>query len=491
MGAPQLQPIAPAEKGDAPQPVREAPQIVLARTPGSHWLTAGLPPAWPTRQAVTDNMAAPTAVHSTGPLDAPALLVRWGSGEGPEGSRLTLNTRESIAVALDPERVQQVWAAARVRTLPPEVHPAEVRRRLRVDIFDGRVLAMHLRGRGGALVPMAWDASREGTLTAWHAMRALHALRLDFGAVWIGIYGYRTYALAVEPAPALTRPIAAAYAGALRGLEESGRWWPGDTPQPLNSVILGADPEFVLRERSTGQMLAASDFFPRFGVVGCDRQIIDRVSHALALVELRPAPSASPAELTQHIRQALVLAARRMPGPDVEWLAGSRPFPRFAIGGHIHMSGLSLSRHLLVALDNYLALPVMMLERAATARLRRRRYGFLGDVRLKEHGGFEYRTLPSWLVSPALTQAVLSLAKLVATHHTYLNGDWLAGPTRQEAFHTCDKDPFYDLMPGLWRDLEALPGYAEFEPDLTLLRGMVERRQRWNEHVNIRDTWRV
>ncbi len=465
----------------AAKAVRQAPQVTLARRPGTHWLAANLPSAW--RTCYEDDSEAPAA--------PPALLVRWGSVEGPEGSSLTLNPRERLQAVLGPEQVQHAWASARVRSLPPEVAPAQVRRRLRVDLFNGQVLAVHLRGRGGKLQPLNWNASREGMLVAWHAMRAMHALRLDFGAIWIGIHGYRTYALTAEPAPPLSRSIAALYAAGLRGLEQPGLWWPGDPPAAAEGVVLGADPEFVLRDHATGDMLAASDFFPRFGVVGCDRQIIDRATHALALVELRPTPSTNPVELTQHIRQALLLAARRMPGREVEWLAGSRPFPRFAIGGHIHFSGVPLSRHLLVALDNYLALPVMMLERSSTARLRRRRYGFLGDVRLKDHGGFEYRTLPSWLISPGLTQAVLSLAKLVVTHYAFLRQDRLADASWQDAFHTCDKDQFYDLMPEVWRDLQALPGYEAFEADLVPLQTMIERRQRWNEQVNIRETWHV
>lgn len=484
MSAPQVRPAGQAgpRGGSLAEVVRPRPQFLLAHRPGVNWLTAQLPADWAPLRA--DGDAAILAEERP-------LLVRWGSADGADGSRLTLNGKDRLLAVQDLRWVRELWAAARVRTLPAEVRPSQLRRRLRIDVFNGLVLAVHTLGRGGNLAPLSWQVSREGLLVAWHAMRAMHALRLDFGAVWIGVHGYRTYALQVDPAPPLTRRLARHYADALRSLEQSETWWPGDEPRSEESVVLGADPEFVLRERATGRMIAASDFFPRFGSVGCDRQVMDRATRSLALVEVRPAPSENPADVVNHIREALVQAARRMPGPEVQWLAGSRPFPRFAIGGHIHFSNVTQSRHLLVALDNYLALPVMMLERATTSRLRRHKYGFLGDVRLKEHGGFEYRTLPSWLVSPNLARGILSLAKLVARDHCYLQRDRLAGAEAQNAFHACNKDFFYEQMAEVWRDLEKAPSYANCEADLAVLRTMIEKRQRWNEQVNIRETWRV
>lgn len=460
---------------------RPLPRLILTERSGTRWLLAYLPSEW---DVCSEADASSAADEDT------AVLVRWGSLAGPEGTRLTLNRREPLTQAQDPAVVQAAWKAARVRSLPPQ-DSGQVRRRWRIDLFNGRVLAMHVRGRRGRLRPVTWDGTREGMLLAWHAMRALHALRLDFGAVWMGVQGLRTYALSVEPSPGLTPNLAAAYAAALESLQAEDHWWPGDAPEPQPQVVLGADPEFVLRDRVTGRMIPASDFFPRHGLVGCDRQMVDRSTRALALAEVRPSPSDDPVGLVDHIREALALASQRMPSRDIEWVAGSRPFARFAIGGHVHFSGLTLTSPLLTALDNYLALPVMMIERATTARLRRYRYGFLGDVRLKDHGGFEYRTLGSWLVSPNLARAVLALAKLVASDYQFLRQDWLGDPARQEAFHTCLKDGFYDLMPDLWRDLEASPSYQRYADDLDLLRSMLQKRQRWNEHVDLRSTWGV
>ncbi|MCL5677480.1 MAG: hypothetical protein M1602_06425, partial [Firmicutes bacterium] len=267
MGAAEVKATASGRQGLASEtPVRPAAHLALSNRPGHHWLVANLSEGWAIWR---DGQIAAASTES------PEVLVRWGSLEGPEGGRLTLNPVVRLRVAQEPLEVQSVWQAARVRTLPAE-SAAQVRRRFRVDVFNGQVLAMHLRGRGGGLRPLAWGSSREGLLVAWHAMRALHALRLDFGAVWIGVQGLRTYALDVEPSPRLTPALAATYVAALEGLDSDLLWWPGDPPATQPDVVLGADPEFVLRDQASGEMIPASDYFSRYGVVGCDRQLFDR-----------------------------------------------------------------------------------------------------------------------------------------------------------------------------------------------------------------------
>src|SRR5690606_31866806 len=90
-------------------------------------------------------------------------------------------------------------------------------------------------------------------------------------------------------------------------------------------------------------------------------------------------------------------------------------------------------------LDNYLALPVLFLENPKSSRLRRPRYGFLGDWRSQPHGGFEYRTPGSWLISPQYAQAVLCLAKVVATDYPLLRRNVFLSLANQRAFYQADK----------------------------------------------------
>ena len=62
------------------------------------------------------------------------------------------------------------------------------------------------------------------------------------------------------------------------------------------SVILGADPEFILRRRRSGRIVAANRYFPYRGSVGHDR-LYARFLRGRPLAELRPAPASEPEEL--------------------------------------------------------------------------------------------------------------------------------------------------------------------------------------------------
>jgi hypothetical protein len=73
-----------------------------------------------------------------------------------------------------------------------------------------------------------------------------------------------------------------------------------------------------------------------------------------------------------------------------------------------------------------------MIENPRSASLRRKRYGNLADFRIKKYGGFEYRTLGSWLVSPEITRGVLCLAKITISHYLELDQNYFASPGRSE-----------------------------------------------------------
>ena len=96
------------------------------------------------------------------------------------------------------------------------------------------------------------------------------------------------------------------------------------------------------------------------------------------------------------------------------------PFRGHPIGGHIHFSQIQLTTDLLHALDTYLAIPDLLVEGSHRSRRRRRRYGYLGEYRLEGHGGFEYRTLSSWITTIHRAQATLSLAKIIAVEYPRL-----------------------------------------------------------------------
>ncbi|PDO11623.1 MAG: hypothetical protein BLM47_00390 [Candidatus Reconcilbacillus cellulovorans] len=314
------------------------------------------------------------------------------------------------------------------------------------------------------------------------AVRALYALGLDFGVVDVASDAGRLAVVRVGP-PERFEPVelwAEAIAQFDASLKESFR--------PNGSVMLGADPEFVLvNER--GRLVPGSRFVEKRGTVGCDAVRLKDGRFAFPLMELRPEPAVDPRGAVRSVRKALCAAARQIRDPSCRWLAGGMPVRKTPLGGHLHFGGVWLNSHLLRALDNFLALPLMLLEDEPSAR-RRPRYGALGDFRLKPYG-FEYRTPASWLSSPRATKAAFALAKLLATGHWRLFERPLDDPELVADFYAGRKDRLYDVVEQLWVCLADLPGYADFESWLEPVRRMIRERRTWDGRADIRRLWRI
>jgi len=255
-------------------------------------------------------------------------------------------------------------------------------------------------------------------------------------------------------------------------------------------VKMGADPEFMILNSKTGKMISASEFFPRDGIVGCDNiRIPNRQQRPVA--EVRPKPDSSPLELVANIRQALTSASRLAPYRNTRWIAGSQPVNGYSVGGHIHFSNIRLDGGLLRALDNYLGIPVFLIENPATAAKRRKKYGLLGDYRLKEHGGFEYRTLGSWLVSQKIATAVLCLAKIVANRYAEIPQNYLNTAEAQRAFYKGDQDFFRPMFNSIWTNLEKLDLYELYREELQIIPEMIRNSVIWDEKSDLRRGWKL
>ncbi|WP_231571327.1 putative amidoligase domain-containing protein [Gordoniibacillus kamchatkensis] len=302
--------------------------------------------------------------------------------------------------------------------------------------------------------------------------------------------------------------------------------------------MLGSDPEFLLVSPA-GKVVPASRYLERDGEAGCDAIVLRGHRVITPLAELRPRPSPQPRRLAANLHGAMRLAASRIGDASLAWLAGGMPLKGFPLGGHVHFSRVWLNSHLLQALDHYLALPLMLIEADADRR-RRPRYGFLGDFRRQPHGGFEYRTLPSWLATPLITVGVFALARVVADGYRSLPsvnpgasalvpaaaapqaagaagvavgaGAGSGAATRTgtvaecvrapaarplddisllEAYYSGDKAVVQPVVAGLWRELEQLPGYAEFAAYLDPLRERTLRMEPWRETDDVRRAWKI
>ncbi|OKP96477.1 hypothetical protein [Paenibacillus sp. P46E] len=317
------------------------------------------------------------------------------------------------------------------------------------------------------------------------AVKALYCLGLDSGELLLKAMGGRSYRvdkvipLTAAASGALPEPYRAASLALMHSLslEQPGR--PG--------LMLGMDPEFLLLRESTGRVVPASRYLPTDGVAGCDAGP-PGTRGTFPVAELRPAPRREPRALLAQLMSAARTADRLIADRSLRWRAGGMPLAGWALGGHLHFSGVTLCAPLLRALDNYLALPLMLLEDARAAA-RRPRYGGLGDFRLQPHGGFEYRTLPSFLVSPVIAKGAVFLAHLIVSRYEDLRLRPLDRDDLHAAYYSGDKSPLRAAFPPLAAQIRALPGYEQAARYIEPLFSSIAAEQTWDESRDIRGLW--
>ena len=412
--------------------------------------------------------------YTPGPWDA---VMAWGVADfEPSGGEWILNPPEALRAAQNKEKVIERLKSHGIRT-----RYYGRRGRYRVHVCDLRVLGVYRRS-GKKLKRIRASSKRMRAVKAM-AVRCIYALGLHFGSVDVVSLSKDVAApTKVDPAPELTETTGRLYARSAANFVARRRSRLEFARKP---VTLGADIEFIMR-RGKG-IVYASRYFSRYGRVGYDQQGSRYRRGAKPIVEVRPSPSSDPGELVANIRDLLRRAARRAPR-DARWQAGSLPAPSYPIGGHIHFSNVTLTTDLLRALDNYLALPVAMLEDPARARRRRPRYGYLGEFRWQRHG-FEYRVPSSWIVAPDFAHAIACLAKLVAENYEHLRLDVFAHNEICRAFYRSDKEAMRPAFEAVWSDLEALPDYARMEDRLRVIPEWVREGKQWSETRDLKARW--
>lgn len=458
------------------------------------------------RAGVANGKRAPGAASDYRTL----YVIRWLDGPGgtavqnipPSESIRVLQPASAVRLAADRQARDAALKRNGVNTFRHAKGTTGIQRRLVVPVFQLEALGVF--SYGGQLGPINRSHSASNLeLTEWsggqpsrssassraerEAIKAVYALGLDYGIVTIVSDETGAAAVAdVDPYPPFEGDFVDRFAAAIARLQQ------GLAQERLRNtpILLGMDLEFVLRRKGTdGKIVMASKFLERRGSAGCDSMRIgDRLIYPLA--ELRPAPSSEPSELFRNLYTAMKLAAEKINDTTLEWLAGGMPAKGLALGGHIHVSGLWLHSDLLRVMDNYIALPLVLLEDVTTKR-RRPRYGALGDFRRQFHGGFEYRTLPSWIVSPALAMGVVALARVVCDHYRELGQRPLERAETQEAYYRGDEGRMKDTALRLWRDLERTEGYARYGKYLNRLKQQLVKGERWNEQSDVRLTWKL
>lgn len=435
-------------------------------------------------------------------------VLRWGSSpeSDPAGARL-INSRDAIARTASRASLSRFLRKVGIRFAQKEqfrddsgMKTGRLVRHYRVPLFDLTPLACfrmdsspvwinrRIQRVHGSFSEVSFDEDLVGKRVRNLAIRALHAVGLDMGLVSIGMGAKgMLYVLDVTANPVLEGRLLDLYENAVNDyIDREERL----ERHNFGPVQLGTDMEFMLRNAS-GKMVLASNFLTRKGRVGCDDRSVQFDGKRLPLVELRPEPDYSPLGLLNNLREVMVEASSLINRRLIQWRAGSMPFRPYSTGGHIHFSNVPYSSHFVKALDNYLGLPLMMVEDQRTAVLRRPQYGFLGDVRQKDYGGFEYRTPASFIVDPDVTAAALCIAYLVAVHHRDLAVSDIYEPGLQAAFYHGNTEM---LLPIVERNLQALrqlPNYERFRDHIEPLVTMIRSRNTWNENVDVRTVWGI
>ncbi|OPG15607.1 putative amidoligase domain-containing protein [Ferroacidibacillus organovorans] len=430
-------------------------------------------------------------------------LIRYVGGEEPDAGAWVINRRAAFETASQRKRMAERLKMTGVR-LPKYARSARdgwqapLTRHYRIPVFGLRALAcfrtdqktvwlsQRVREVVDSMSEIPLDFDEQAGKVCQLAVRATHALGLEMSLVSIGVTPRgMLVVLDVSPAPVMQGRILEVFAQAIHEWIEQR-----ETAIDPARILLGTDLEFMLRGKK-GKMVLASRFFPLKGVVGCDDRSFggDRMKHPLA--EVRPAPAATPERLCENVRQTLYEAAGRFPHEFPQWIAGCAPFERFPTGGHIHMSGVPFHGRLVHLLDVYVGLPLMLIEDPMSSVRRRPRYGFLGDVRHKPHGGFEYRTPGSFLVDPVIAMCAFALAHIVIHHQQELVCHPLYEDEMTRAFYKNDRDTLLPMARAIYSSLRRTTAYERFQDVIDPVFEMIERDEVWDENVDVRDAWGV
>ncbi len=399
------------------------------------------------------------------------------------GAKKIINNAKSIKNSLDGELMANILS---LNSIASDFDAAEtVIRKYDVLICDLQIISIRLTILSKAKGQVKYIRETENSKIAEMSKKAIYLSGLDIGIVTIVLTSKRRLRVReINSSPEIRTRDLKIIVKMLLELYDI------DKTIKSKEITLGADPEFMLFNAKSGRMIPASEFFPKDGIVGCDNiRIRNRQQRPIA--EIRPKPAESPYVLIENIKEALHNASRLAPYKNVRWVAGSQPVNGYSIGGHIHFSKIKISGTLLRALDNYLGIPIFLIEEPSTAAKRRKKYGFVGDYRVKDHGGFEYRTPGSWLVSQKLATAILCLSKLVVSSYPYLPKNYLNDLEAQEAFYNGSQDYFINKFYTLWKGIENTDLYDFYADDLQIIPDTIINKLTWDEKSDFRKSWKI
>lgn len=266
---------------------------------------------------------------------------------------------------------------------------------------------------------------------------------------------------------------------------------------------LGVDGEFVMLDQNK-ELVCMSDFLDKDGDFGID-------DHGKqCTVEIRSKPSVEPLEIVQSIRATMQETLFNVPDfLDFDWVCGSF-IKTLPLGTHIHFGcekGIMNAPDIAILLDNYVGAITVLLENKKQGLARRKysktpagnnvSYGKISDVRYINHRRlyrWEYRACSSFLNSPHITNAILSLTKVVV--HECLNNPNFRPIKYIEAddFIKMDTEKIMSHFPAIWEDITSMSLYPTYHKAIDIIYYLVTNNPRlsWElKNQDMKTTWGI
>ena len=251
----------------------------------------------------------------------------------------------------------------------------------------------------------------------------------------------------------------------------------------LCTVTLGSDPELSFNGSASTYYTDPGHRSP-FGLDG----------HA-ATAELRPTPSRCPTCVVNHIQELLRHPPKGIP-PTEYWRAGTRYAGR-PLGGHIHF-GMPVTPTFLSALRHFLAIPVVAIERDHGARGSYGKIGCGGEYETKPYG-FEYRSLPSFLLGRGTSLAVFHLAAAIANTLHAQGAVFTSAYFNQFGARFYSRDGGSDginytdpkIISLIWDELRTWPEVKRRWHYISHLYWIWKHKGKWDDSTDLLIKWRI
>jgi hypothetical protein len=255
-----------------------------------------------------------------------------------------------------------------------------------------------------------------------------------------------------------------------------------NTIQPIS---FGADPEFCVVTKDD-KIVKAGNYVDKDDPIGKDNNGINFEAH--------PKPSECPVKIVENIQKLFQDFVVDDPFffENCQWLSHSF-YKKLPYGGHIHFDydSKTISPEDCAGqfLDQYVGSISLLLEDRKEGIARRSydkspsgadvSYGRCTDIRKKTKNHWEYRTPSTWLQTPAIAIAMLSLTKVVVFEA--VNNPSFRPNVYVEAddFIKVNQEKLRRLFPRIWSDIRKMTLYPQYKQQLRIIHYFITNNLTW------------